>query len=211
MPQAAGIIHLGATSCYVTDNADAIILRQALTLIRAKVVEVLRRLKDFALQYKDLPTLGLTHLQPAQLVTVGKRATLWMQDLVMDLADIDHVMSTIRLLGSKGTTGTQASFLDLFGGDGALCDRCEALIAQKMGMDKVYPVSGQTYPLCWTAASRLRSAAWAQSAYVRPDSPAPSPFTSWEEPFGKDQIALPPWPTSATPCARSASAPWPAT
>ena len=188
-PQAAGIIHLGATSCYVTDNADAIILRQALTLIRAKVVEVLRRLKDFALQYKDLPTLGLTHLQPAQLVTVGKRATLWMQDLVMDLADIDHVMSTIRLLGSKGTTGTQASFLDLFGGDGALCDRCEALIAQKMGMDKVYPVSGQTYPRKLDSRVLAALSGVAQSAYkFGQDMRLLQSFHELEEPFGKDQI-----------------------
>ena len=188
-PQAAGIIHLGATSCYVTDNADAIILRQALTLIRAKVVEVLRRLKDFALQYKDLPTLGLTHLQPAQLVTVGKRATLWMQDLVMDLADIDHVMSTIRLLGSKGTTGTQASFLDLFGGDGALCDRCEALIAQKMGMDKVYPVSGQTYPRKLDSRILAALSGVAQSAYkFGQDMRLLQSFHELEEPFGKDQI-----------------------
>ena len=188
-PQAAGIIHLGATSCYVTDNADALILRDALALIRAKVVEVLRRLKPFALQYKDLPALGLTHLQPAQLVTVGKRATLWMQDLTMDLCDIDHALSTIRLLGSKGTTGTQASFLDLFGGDGAKCDECERLIAKKLGMDRVFAVSGQTYPRKMDSRILAVLSGVAQSAYkFGQDMRLLQSFHELEEPFGKDQI-----------------------
>ena len=188
-PHAAGIIHLGATSCYVTDNADVLILKDALTLVRAKVTEVLRRLKSFALQYKDLPTLGLTHLQPAQLVTVGKRAALWMQDLTMDLGDIDHILSTIRLLGSKGTTGTQASFLELFGGDGAKCDACERLIAQKLGMDKVFAVSGQTYPRKLDSRILAVLSGVAQSAYkFGQDLRLLQSFHEMEEPFGKDQI-----------------------
>ena len=145
-PNARGIIHLGATSCYVTDNADVLMLRDALKLVREKVVEVLRRLRAFAWEYKGLPTLGYTHLQPAQLTTVGKRACLWMQDLTMDLEEIDFALSTLRLLGNRGATGTQVSFMELFDGDGAKVDELEARIARKMGMEKVFEVSGQTYP-----------------------------------------------------------------
>ena len=145
-PGAGAILHLGATSCYVTDNTDALILRDALKLIRGKLVELLRRLRAFALSYKDLPTLGLTHLQPAQPVTVGKRATLWMQDFLMDVEDLDYALSTVKLLGSKGTTGTQASFMALFDNDGQKVLALEKLVAKKMGLEAVYPVSGQDLP-----------------------------------------------------------------
>ena len=188
-PDAAGIIHLGATSCYVTDNADALILRDALRLIRAKVLEVLRRLKKFALAYKGLPALGLTHLQPAQLVTVGKRATLWMQDLAMDIEDIDHVLGTIKLLGSKGTTGTQASFLDLFEGNAEKVKRAEALIAAKMGLEAVFPVSGQTYPRKMDSRILSCLSGVAQSAYkFAQDMRLEQAFHEMEEPFAKKQI-----------------------
>ncbi len=144
-PSARGIIHLGATSCYVGDNTDIIIMFEALKLIRKKVIEVIRKLSGFALKYKDLPTLGFTHFQPAQPVTVGKRACLWIQDLLIDLEDLDHLLSGFRLLGSKGTTGTQASFLELFDGDHQKVEMLDKLIAEKMGFKDVFPVSGQTY------------------------------------------------------------------
>ena len=144
-PDAAGIIHLGATSCYVTDNADIIIMRQALQLIRRKLVNVIAVLSDFAGKNRELPTLAFTHFQPAQPTTVGKRATLWIQDLIFDLEDLAYVIGSLKLLGSKGTTGTQASFLELFDGDHDKCKRIESLIAEKMGFDSCYDVSGQTY------------------------------------------------------------------
>lgn len=144
-PNAKGIIHLGATSCYVTDNADIIILREALQLIRQKILLVMEKLSEFALEYKALPTLGFTHFQPAQPVTVGKRACLWLHDLLMDLQDVDYVIGSLKLLGSKGTTGTQASFLSLFEGDHEKVKTLDRKIAEKMGFDDVYPVSGQTY------------------------------------------------------------------
>ncbi len=144
-PNAKGIIHLGATSCYVTDNADIIILREALQLIRQKILLVMEKLSEFALEYKALPTLGFTHFQPAQPVTVGKRACLWLHDLLLDLQDVDYVIGSLKLLGSKGTTGTQASFLSLFEGDHEKVKMLDRKIAEKMGFDDVYPVSGQTY------------------------------------------------------------------
>ena len=144
-PEAAGIIHLGATSCYVGDNTDVIIMTEALKLIRNKLVGVLRVLSHFAREYKDLPTLAFTHFQPAQPTTVGKRATLWMQDLLMDLEDVEYQLSKAKLLGCKGTTGTQASFLELFEGDHEKCRQLDEKIAQKMGYEKCFPVSGQTY------------------------------------------------------------------
>ncbi|MCD8211498.1 MAG: adenylosuccinate lyase [Oscillospiraceae bacterium] len=144
-PDAMPIIHLGATSCYVGDNTDIILMREGLCLIRDKLARVLSKLAAFAEKYKDLPTLGYTHFQPAQLVTVGKRATLWMNDLLTDLEETEHRISSLKLLGSKGTTGTQASFLELFDGDGEKCDELEAKIAAEMGFDGVVPVSGQTY------------------------------------------------------------------
>ncbi len=144
-PKAKGIIHLGATSCYVGDNTDIILMSEALRLVRTKLVNVIAKLADFADQYKDLPTLAFTHFQPAQPTTVGKRATLWMQDFLMDLEDLDYVLGSLKLLGSKGTTGTQASFLELFDGDQDKVDRLDPMIAAKMGFDACYPVSGQTY------------------------------------------------------------------
>ena len=144
-PKAAGIIHLGATSCYVGDNTDMIVMKEALKLVQKKLVSVIDELGKFALEYKDMPTLAFTHFQPAQPTTVGKRATLWAQEFAMDLEDLEYVLSTLKLLGSKGTTGTQASFLELFDGDQETIDKIDPMIAQKMGFDKCYPVSGQTY------------------------------------------------------------------
>ena len=144
-PKAKGIIHLGATSCYVGDNTDIIIMTEALKLVRRKLVNVLSELAGFADRYKNLPTLAFTHFQPAQPTTVGKRATLWMQEFCLDLEDLNHVISTMKLLGSKGTTGTQASFLELFDGDQEKVDRVDPMIAEKMGFTECYPVSGQTY------------------------------------------------------------------
>ena len=144
-PRARGIIHLGATSCYVTDNADVIIYKKALVLLRQKLLAVMARLARFALAYKDMPQLGYTHLQPAQLVTVGKRACLWLQDLLMDLEDLDHVCTHMPLLGSKGTTGTQASFMELFDNDEEKVLDLERRIVHKMGFTSAFAVSGQTY------------------------------------------------------------------
>ncbi len=144
-PKAKPIIHLGATSCYVGDNTDIIVMTQALLLVKKKLVNVIAQLADFAQQYKELPTLAFTHFQPAQPTTVGKRATLWAQEFLMDLEDLDHVLSTMKLLGSKGTTGTQASFLELFDGDQEKIDRIDPMIAQKMGFEACVAVSGQTY------------------------------------------------------------------
>ena len=144
-PKAAGIIHLGATSCFVGDNTDVIIMRDALTLLRGKLINVINELSKFADENKALPTLAFTHFQPAQPTTVGKRATLWMNEFVMDLEDLDYVLSTLKLLGSKGTTGTQASFKELFKGDDETIDKIDPIIAKKMGFSSCVPVSGQTY------------------------------------------------------------------
>ena len=144
-PKAKGIIHLGATSCYVGDNTDIIVMHEALQLVRTKLVNVIAELADFADKYKDQPTLAFTHFHPAQPTTVGKRATLWIQEFSMDLEDLDYVLSTLKLLGSKGTTGTQASFLELFDGDQETIDKIDPMIAEKMGFKQCYPVSGQTY------------------------------------------------------------------
>ena len=144
-PKAAGIIHLGATSCYVGDNTDVIVMNEAMKLIRKKLVNVIAELAKFADQYKDLPTLAFTHFQPAQPTTVGKRAALWLQDLVMDLEDVEHQIEGAKLLGCKGTTGTQASFLELFDGDHARCRELDRRIAEKMGYSGCFAVSGQTY------------------------------------------------------------------
>ncbi|MCD8155790.1 MAG: adenylosuccinate lyase [Clostridiales bacterium] len=144
-PKAKGIIHLGATSCYVGDNTDIIVMAEALKLVRRKLVNVIAELSAFAEQYKAQPTLAFTHFQPAQPTTVGKRATLWTQDFLMDLEDLEYVLGSLKLLGSKGTTGTQASFLELFDGDQETIDRIDPMIAEKMGFSACYPVSGQTY------------------------------------------------------------------
>lgn len=144
-PKAAGIIHLGATSCYVGDNTDIIVMTDALKLVKKKLVNVLNELSSFADKYKAQPTLAFTHFQPAQPTTVGKRATLWMQEFYLDLEDLNYVLSGMKLLGSKGTTGTQASFLELFDGDQETIDKIDPMIAKKMGFQECYPVSGQTY------------------------------------------------------------------
>ena len=144
-PKAKGIIHLGATSCYVGDNTDIIVMTEALKLVKKKLVNVIAELAKFADEYKELPTLAFTHFQPAQPTTVGKRATLWMQEFCLDLEDLDFVLGNMKLLGSKGTTGTQASFLELFDGDQEKIDQIDPLIAKKMGFAECYPVSGQTY------------------------------------------------------------------
>ena len=188
-PKAKGIIHLGATSCYVGDNTDIIIMAEALKLVRKKLVNVLAELAGFAEKYKDLPTLAFTHFQPAQPTTVGKRATLWMMDLKMDLEDLDYTLGSLRLLGSKGTTGTQASFLELFDGDHEKCRRLDARIAEKMGFSGCYPVSGQTYSR--KVDSRVVSvlAGIAQSAHkFSNDIRLLQHLKEVEEPFEKHQI-----------------------
>ena len=144
-PKAEPIIHLGATSCYVGDNTDVIILRESSNIIQKKAAQVLKNLSEFALKYKSLPCLAYTHLQPAQLTTVGKRATLWMYELSQDIDNLDYQLSRLKLLGSKGTTGTQASFMELFSGDEEKVKKVEELIAKEMGFDSCVPVSGQTY------------------------------------------------------------------
>ena len=144
-PKAKGIIHLGATSCYVGDNTDIILMREALGIVRRKLINAIAELAKFADEYKDLPTLAFTHFQPAQPTTVGKRAALWINEFMMDLEDLDYVAGSLKLLGSKGTTGSQASFLELFNGDHEKCVKADAMIAEKMGFESCYPVSGQTY------------------------------------------------------------------
>ena len=144
-PKAKGIIHLGATSCYVGDNTDVIIMTEALKLVKKKLVNIINEISKFAMEYKGLPTLAFTHFQPAQPTTVGKRATLWLQELMMDLEDVDYTLNNMKLLGCKGTTGTQASFKELFEGDTEKIKKVDQLIAQKMGFEHTFPVSGQTY------------------------------------------------------------------
>lgn len=188
-PKAKGIIHLGATSCYVGDNTDIIIMHEALGVIRKKLVNTIARLAAFAEKYKDMPTLGFTHFQAAQLTTVGKRATLWIQDLIMDLEDIDHQFYKAKLLGSKGTTGTQASFLELFDGDHKKCRELDALIAKKMGYDNVFPVSGQTYTRKLDSQMLSVLSGIAQSAYkFSNDIRLLQHLKEVEEPFEKNQI-----------------------
>lgn len=188
-PKAKGIIHLGATSCYVGDNTDIILMADALRLVRSKLVNVISELSAFAMEYRSLPTLGFTHFQPAQPTTVGKRATLWIQDLLMDLDDLNYVLDSLRLLGSKGTTGTQASFLELFEGDHEKCRHLDQLIADKMGFPGCYPVSGQTYSR--KVDSRVLSvlAGIAQSAHkFTNDLRLLQHLKEVEEPFEKKQI-----------------------
>lgn len=188
-PDAAGIIHLGATSCYVGDNTDVIIMRDALTVVRRKLLNVMNNLAKFADEYKDMPCLGYTHLQPAQLTTVGKRATLWLNELLMDFNDLEYRISTLSLLGSKGTTGTQASFMELFEGDSAKVTELERMIAQEMGFDKVVPVSGQTYSrkMDFGVLSVLSSIAQTASKFSY-DMRLLQSFKEMEEPREKKQI-----------------------
>ncbi|MCR4593539.1 MAG: adenylosuccinate lyase [Clostridiales bacterium] len=188
-PNAKGIIHLGATSCYVGDNTDVIIMTEGLKLVHKKMVNLLDKLSAFALEYKDMPCLAFTHFQPAQPTTVGKRASLWLMDLVMDMETLEFQMSKMRLLGSKGTTGTQASFMELFDGDTDRIKELDKKIAEKMGFDEVFPVSGQTYPrkLDYQVLSLLSSIA--QSAYkFSNDMRLLQHLKELEEPFEKNQI-----------------------
>lgn len=188
-PKAKGIIHLGATSCYVGDNTDIIIMYEGLELIKSKLLKVIALLRDFALEYKDMPTLGFTHFQPAQLTTVGKRASLWLWELLMDLEDVNFQLSRATLLGSKGTTGTQASFMELFDGDTKKVKALDKKICEKMRFDKVYPVSGQTYSrkLDYQMLSVLSGIA--QSAYkFANDIRLLQHLKEIEEPFEKSQI-----------------------
>lgn len=188
-PHAKRIIHLGATSCFVGDNTDIIIMSKALKLIRKKLINTISTLSKFAYKYKDLPTLGYTHYQAAQPTTVGKRATLWLQDLVMDLEDLDYVLHSLRLLGSKGTTGTQASFLELFDGDHEKCKQLDIKIAEKLNFPGCYPVSGQTYSR--KVDSRILNilSGIAQSAHkFSNDIRLLQHMKEIEEPFEKQQI-----------------------
>ena len=188
-PKAKGIIHLGATSCYVGDNTDIIIMREGLRLVRKKLINVIAELAKFAAAYKDQPTLAFTHFQPAQPTTVGKRATLWMQELCIDLEDLDYVLGSLKLLGSKGTTGTQASFLELFDGDHEKCRRADRMIAEKMGFDSCYPVSGQTYSRKIDTRVLNVLAGIAQSAHkFSNDIRLLQHLKEVEEPFEKTQI-----------------------
>lgn len=188
-PNAKGIIHLGATSCYVGDNTDIIIMRQGLELVRKKLINCINELSKFALKHKDLPTLAYTHFQPAQPTTVGKRSTLWINDLVMDLQDLDYVLDSLKLLGSKGTTGTQASFLELFDGDHSKCRELDQKIAEKMGFKSCYPVSGQTYSRKVDFRVLSILAGIAQSAHkFTNDIRMLQHMKEIEEPFEKHQI-----------------------
>ena len=188
-PKAAGIIHLGATSCYVGDNTDIIIMNEALKLVHKKLVSVIAELANFANKYKDQPTLAFTHFQPAQPTTVGKRATLWLQEFMMDLEDLEYVQSTLKLLGSKGTTGTQASFLELFNGDQETIDKIDPMIAEKMGFKAGYPVCGQTYSRkVDTRVLNILAGIAASAHKMSNDIRLLQHLKEVEEPFEKNQI-----------------------
>ncbi len=188
-PKAKGIIHLGATSCYVGDNTDIIIMTEGLKLVREKLLNVMAELAKFADKYKNQPTLAFTHFQPAQPTTVGKRATLWLNELLLDLEDLDHVLGTMKLLGSKGTTGTQASFLELFEGDHEKCRKADQMSAEKMGFSSCYPVSGQTYSRKVDTRVLNVLAGIAQSAHkFSNDIRLLQHLKEVEEPFEKNQI-----------------------
>ncbi|MDE6745009.1 MAG: adenylosuccinate lyase [Oscillospiraceae bacterium] len=188
-PEAKGIIHLGATSCYVGDNTDVIIMRDALQIVKRKLINVIAQLSDFAMNYKDMPCLAYTHLQPAQLTTVGKRATLWTNELLMDLDELEYRISSLKLLGSKGTTGTQASFMELFDGDTDKVKELEKMIAEEMGFDAVVPVSGQTYSRKADSQILATLGGLAQSAMkFANDMRILQNFKEMEEPFEKNQI-----------------------
>lgn len=188
-PKAKGIIHLGATSCYVGDNTDIIVMNEALNLVKKKLVNVIAELAKFAGEQKGQPTLAFTHFQPAQPTTVGKRATLWMQEFAMDLEDLEYVQSTLKLLGSKGTTGTQASFLELFEGDQETIDRIDPMIAEKMGFSACYPVSGQTYSRkVDTRVANVLAGIAASAHKFSNDIRLLQHLKEVEEPFEKSQI-----------------------
>lgn len=188
-PKAKGIIHLGATSCYVGDNTDIIVMTEALKLVKKKLINVIDELAKFADEYKALPTLAFTHFQPAQPTTVGKRATLWIQEFLLDLEDLDHVLANMKLLGSKGTTGTQASFLELFDGDHETIRKIDGMIAKKMGFEDCYPVAGQTYSRKVDARILNVLSGIAQSAHkFSNDIRLLQHLKEIEEPFEKNQI-----------------------
>ncbi len=188
-PKAKGIIHLGATSCYVGDNTDIIVMTEALKLVKKKLVNVIAELSAFADKYKDQPTLAFTHFQPAQPTTVGKRATLWMQEFMMDLEDLEYVKGSLKLLGSKGTTGTQASFLELFDGDQETIDKIDPMIAEKMGFKECYPVSGQTYSRkVDTRVANILAGIAASAHKMSNDIRLLQHLKEVEEPFEKSQI-----------------------
>ena len=188
-PKAKGIIHLGATSCYVGDNTDIIVMSEALKLVRKKLVNVIAELSKFADKYKDQPTLAFTHFQPAQPTTVGKRATLWTQEFLMDLEDLEYVLGSLKLLGSKGTTGTQASFLELFDGDQETIDKIDPMIAEKMGFESCYPVSGQTYSRkVDTRVLNILAGIAASAHKMSNDIRLLQHLKEVEEPFEKSQI-----------------------
>lgn len=188
-PTAKGIIHLGATSCFVGDNTDLIIMKEALLLVKKKLVTVLDSLKKFALEYKDMPTLGFTHFQPAQLTTVGKRATLWMEELMLDLENLDFVIENLKLRGVKGTTGTQASFMKLFNDDQEKIKKLDKMVAEKMGFSDTYPVTGQTYSRKVDSIVLNTLSEIAQSAYkFSNDLRLLQNMKEMEEPFEKNQI-----------------------
>ena len=188
-PKAKGIIHLGATSCYVGDNTDIIVMAEALKLVQKKLVNVIAELSKFADKYKEQPTLAFTHFQPAQPTTVGKRATLWTQEFLMDLEDLEYVMGTLKLLGSKGTTGTQASFLELFEGDQETIDKIDPMIAEKKGFNNCYPVSGQTYSRkVDTRVLNILAGIAASAHKMSNDIRLLQHLKEVEEPFEKSQI-----------------------
>ena len=188
-PKAKGIIHLGATSCYVGDNTDIIVMTEALKLVKKKLVNVIAELSAFADKYKDQPTLAFTHFQPAQPTTVGKRATLWTQEFLLDLEDLEYVLGTMKLLGSKGTTGTQASFLELFDGDQETIDKIDPMIAEKMGFRSCYPVSGQTYSRkVDTRVLNILAGIAASAHKMSNDIRLLQHLKEVEEPFEKSQI-----------------------
>ena len=188
-PKAKGIIHLGATSCYVGDNTDLIIMKDALLLVRSKLLNVINSLSKFAVEYKDMPTLGFTHLQPAQLTTVGKRASLWIQDLLIDLESLDFTISKLKFLGVKGTTGTQASFMNLFNNDESKVKKLDRLVTEKMGFEKYFMVSGQTYTRKIDSNVLNTLSEIAQSAYkFSNDLRILQNMKEMEEPFEKNQV-----------------------
>ncbi|MCR5717194.1 MAG: adenylosuccinate lyase [Lachnospiraceae bacterium] len=188
-PKAKGIIHLGATSCYVGDNTDIIVMTEALKLVKKKLVNVIAELAKFAEEYKDQPTLAFTHFQPAQPTTVGKRATLWTQEFCLDLEELDFVLDHMKLLGSKGTTGTQASFLELFNGDQETCDKIDPMIAKKMGFEACFPVSGQTYSRkIDTRVANVLAGIAASAHKMSNDIRLLQHLKEVEEPFEKTQI-----------------------
>ncbi|NIP82325.1 MAG: adenylosuccinate lyase, partial [Gemmatimonadetes bacterium] len=188
-PAARPFIHLGATSCFVTDNTELIQQREALRLVRRRLLRCMAALAAFAREHRDLPTLGFTHFQPAQPTTVGKRATLWLQDLVLDLEEVDHRLATLRARGVRGATGTQASFLELFDGDGGKVDELQRRVAAAMGFDRVYGVTGQTYPrkVDYAALSTLAGIGASASKFAH-DIRLLAHLREVEEPFGQEQI-----------------------